>query len=75
MITKGQAMALRSGQTIYHLRYRNADNTPMRARVTGKPKEWKLTPGKFQVPICHGLRDTGYLTNQNADLWSLEEVK
>ena len=75
MIAKGQALRLRPGQVIYHLRYRNADNTPMRARVMGKPHEWKTRPQEFRVPICHGFKDYGELTHQNADLWSLTEVK
>jgi hypothetical protein len=75
MITKGEAMRLTSGTLIYHLRYKNADGSTMRARVTGKPIEWKTRPSEFKVPICHGLRDTGYLTHQNADLWSLRSPK
>lgn len=38
MITKQIALSLRSGTILYHRTLRNADKTPLRARVNGKVK-------------------------------------
>lgn len=76
MITYEQAIALRSGQTLYHVTEKNADGkTAMRVRVTGKVHTWKTRPGEFKVPVKHGLRTSGYITPANAANWSTTEEK
>jgi hypothetical protein len=70
-ITKQQAKALKHGDMIHSLSMRNSDGTPLRARVNGKCRTWARSPSKFEVPIKHGLRDCGYLTDGNAHAWAL----
>lgn len=72
MITKEQAIELGNGwgrTTLYHYRMRNRDGSALRARVNGKCKVWKRDPKRFRLPIKHGLRDCGYITNRNAHEW------
>ena len=72
MITKEQAVELGNawGQaTLYHYAMRNADKTALRVRVNGKCKVWKRDPKRFQLPVKHGLRDCGYITERNAREW------
>ena len=49
------------------------DCKPIRWRVNGKCKTWKRNPERFQLPIKHGLYSYGYLTNENAHLFIVEE--
>lgn len=70
-MTREQALSLRHGQIVSHVRLRNADGTFMRARVSGKAKTWKTRPGEFQIPMKHGLRNSFYLTHENCYEWSL----
>jgi len=48
---------LRIGQVIEHKTLKNADGTPLRARVNGKMKVWKTRPHEFQLPMKHGLKN------------------
>lgn len=69
MITKEQAVALRHGVTLHHVALKNADGTPLRARVNGKCKTWKRTPEAFQLPMKYGMYECFYITRQNAGEW------
>jgi len=73
MITLEEAKGLQYGQTLYHVVNRNADGTPQRWRVNGKPKTWVRTPERVQVPIKHGLGTYDYLTEIGLSLVCLEE--
>jgi hypothetical protein len=46
-------------------------NKSQKWRVTGKPKTWKRSPERVQVPLKHGLYHYGYLTEKNLDLFTL----
>jgi hypothetical protein len=70
MLTKEQAVALRHGATLEHVRTKNADGTPARCRVTGKCQTWKTRPGDFKLPVKHGMYDSFYITPANADVWN-----
>lgn len=72
-ITLEEAKQLKLGTTLYHVAFVNKDGSPQRWRVNGKPKIWKRNPDKVQVPIKHGLRDFGYLTEKYLDCVSLTE--
>jgi len=72
-ITLTQAKNLRHGTILYHKINRNADGTPQRWRVTGKPKTWKRTPGRVEVPVKHGLYNNDKLTEKELHLVSLKE--
>ena len=73
MLTLDQAKALRYGQTLYHVRNRNADGTPERWRVNGAPKIWKRSPNRVQVPVRQGMYSYDYLTESNLHLVCLDE--
>ena len=71
MITKAQAVALEYQDEIHHVRLRNADGSPLRARVNGRTKTWKTRPDEFKVPMKHGLYECFYLDQTNAHEWCL----
>ena len=68
-LTLEEAKTLQKGQTLYHRFNRNADGTPQRWRVNGKPKTWKRRPDHVRVPLKHGLYHFDALTQ--ADLYML----
>ena len=49
------------------------DCKPIRWRANGKCKTWKRNPERFQLPIKHGLYSYGYITEENAHLFIVEE--
>ena len=71
-ITLKQAKALGIGDILHHVTQRNADNTPVRWRVTGKVKTWKTMPERVRVPVKYGMYSHGYLTEDELDQVSLE---
>ena len=73
MITLEQAKSLTYRTTLYHSINRNADGSPQRWRVNGKPKVWKRSPERVQVPIKHGLYAYGYVTEHDLDIICLSE--
>lgn len=77
MITKEIALTLKHGDILYHKHNRNADGTPVRARVTGKCKTWKtkFAPTAFSLPMKHGLRTSFYLGDINGKDWTLYETE
>lgn len=46
---------------------------PARWRANGKCKTWKRNPERFQLPIKYGLYSYGYITEENAHLFIVEE--
>ena len=62
MITLQEAKELAQGQTIYHCTMTNADNTPVRFRVSSV-KTWKRDPNRLKVGLKHGLYSYGVMTN------------
>jgi hypothetical protein len=72
-ITKEAAQALRYRQELHHAKLRNSDGTPVRCRVNGACQTWKTRPDEFKLPVKHGLRDCFYITELNADQWSLSQ--
>ena len=65
---------LRLGATLEHTSAKNADGTPLRARVNGKPKLWKTRPDDFKVPLKYGMKTCFYLTPENVNDWTLPTV-
>jgi hypothetical protein len=81
-VTLEEAKALRQGQTVYHCSKRNADGTPVRARVNGKIKLWKRDPYRLQIPMKQGMYYAGFYLEHggrtidsynNLGQWSLDE--
>lgn len=55
-MTIQEAKNLKIGQLIYSTHKKNADGTPMRAKVLSV-KTWKRSPEKVLVSVKHGLYD------------------
>ncbi len=72
-ITLLQAKTLTYGDMLHHVKNKNADGTPQRWRVNGKPKTWVTRPGEVRVPIKHGLYDFDYVTETDLALVSMGE--
>ena len=70
-MTRTDAQGLRPGSILHHLTLRNADASPLRARVTGRIKLWITRPDEFRLPVKHGLRDSFYITERNAHEWTI----
>lgn len=54
----------------YHKTLRNADDTPLRVRVSGKTHTWKKRPNEFKTPVKYGLYDSTYITHENMHEWA-----
>ena len=55
-MTLDQAKQLKAGDHVHHVLKKNADKSPMRARVTSV-KTWKTRPSEIVVSVKHGLYD------------------
>ncbi len=42
-------------------------------RASGLCKTWVTRPEHFQLPVKHGLRDSAYITHDNAEHWHTDE--
>lgn len=51
-----EAFTLNYGDTIWAL---GRDGSAIRVKVNGKPKTWKRTPGKIEVPYKYGMYEYG----------------
>lgn len=71
MLTLEQAKQLKPGMILYHTKNRNADGTPQRWRVNGKPQVWKRSPERVRVPVKYGLYRYDNVTEADLDLVSL----
>ena len=60
-MTLQEAKALKAGDYIHHVSKKNANGTPMRARVTSI-KTWKRSPNRVEVRCKHGLYDYATFT-------------
>lgn len=68
MITLEQAKQLQVGTVLHHCSNKNADGTPQRWKVNGRPKTWKTKPHRVRVPVKHGLYAYDTLTEYDLDL-------
>jgi hypothetical protein len=68
-MTREQAMNAQYRQEFHHVTLKNADGTPMRARVNGRCKTWKTRPDDFRLPMKHGLYECFYVDETNAGDW------
>jgi hypothetical protein len=65
-VTKEQAMTKRDFE---HTTLRDSQGNWVRCRATGKCQTWKTRPEDFKLPVKYGLRDSFYITNENAKEW------
>ena len=54
-LTVEEAKTLKYGEILLVLDAVNADGTPMRCKVNGRPKTWKTRIGDVSVPLKRGL--------------------
>ncbi len=68
MITKQQAL---TATNFEHVSQTNkGDKKPIKVRRTGKTTTWITRPDEFKVPVKYGLRQSFYITLQNAHEWN-----
>lgn len=61
-------------RTLYHHIEKNADGSPLRARITGRLKEWRRPHSpQWQLPMKHGLKGCFYINDTTADEWFTHE--
>ena len=61
-----QAKQLTQGQLVYHVTKKNADGSPMRAKVTSI-KTWKRSPERVEVRVKRGLYEYATFTENELD--------
>jgi len=66
-MTLSEAKALRNGDMIHHVSRKNADGTPMRAKVTSV-KTWKREPEAVEVHVKHGMYDYAVFSEEDLSL-------
>ncbi len=65
-MTLAQAKILLQGHYVHLPNRKNADGTPMRAKVTSV-KTWKTRPDEVEVHVKHGLYDYAMFTEHSID--------
>lgn len=73
MITKEQAKMLQHGTILHHVSLKNADGSPVRCRINGKVKTWQRQPDAFRLLVKYGLKDCFYITERNANEWTIAQ--
>jgi len=70
-MTFEDAKELKNGTILHSMSANNADGTPQRWRVNGKPKTWKTRPTEISIPVKHGLYQYGKITERDLPYFSL----
>ena len=68
MVTKEQAQTVRNFE---HITLKGRDNLPVRCRSNGKCQVWKTRPNEFKLPVKYGLYQYFYITQDNANEWTV----
>ena len=68
MLTKDQAITARQ---FAHVSMKDSRGDPLRCRSNGKCQVWKTRPDEFKLPVKYGLYQYFYITNDNANEWSV----
>ena len=71
-MTLNEAKNLRAGDMVYHVWKKNADGTPMWARVTSV-KTWKRSPERLELRVKHGLYDYAMFNENELDQLTTKE--
>ena len=65
-LTKGEAMEkYLNANNFEHLTLKNSDGTSQRFRRNGANKLWKSRPSEFLIPVKRGLKEYGYINQDN----------
>lgn len=80
-MTLAQAKALTHGTLVHYTGRRACAHTvgprggvkvyTVEARVSGNVQTWKRDATRIRVPVKHGLRESGSITEWNLDDWHL----
>ena len=65
-----EAKTLKNGDMVHHVTKKNADGSPMRAKVTSV-KTWKTRPNAVEVHVKHGMYD--YATFGESELHLIDK--
>lgn len=68
-MTRTLLLSLPIGAVLHHTTLTAADGSPLRCRISGRPRLWKTRPNDFRVPAKHGLRTCFYITPANLSDW------
>ena len=71
-MTLQEAKNLKHGTIVYHKVKRNADKSPMRAKVTSV-KTWKRFPERVEIGLKHGLYDYAKFNQNELDVLTTDE--
>lgn len=71
MITPDQLRDLPKGTTLHHVSLRGSDRLPLRCRTSGRLKEWRRDPSRWEQPVKRGLQDSFHIGPYNAADWEL----
>jgi hypothetical protein len=71
MITPDILRNLPIGTILHHVTLTGPDRLPVRCRTSGKLREWKRYPDRWEQPVRHGLRNNFIIGPGNAHLWVL----
>ncbi len=69
-MTLKEAKSLAHGSYIHSKTKKNTDGTPMRARVTSV-KTWKTRPHEVMVKFKRGIREFGFITQDELDYYDI----
>ena len=69
-MTLEEAKTLKNGDMVHHVTKKNADGSPMRAKVTSV-KTWKTRPNAVEVHVKHGMYD--YATFGESELHLIDK--
>ena len=68
MLTKDQAISARH---FAHVSLKDSRGDPVQCRANGACKVWKTRPNDFKLPVKHGLFNCFYITQDNANEWTV----
>lgn len=69
MITPDDLRNLPRGTILHHVSLRGSDRLPLRCRTSGRLKEWRRDPSRWEQPVIHALRNHFHLGPHNAADW------
>lgn len=71
MVTPDDLRDLPIGTVLHHTTLKGSDRLPVRCRTSGKLREWKRDPDRWEQPVKHGLRSSFTIGPHNASDWEV----
>lgn len=66
-----EAKNLSYHQTVWVIGHYMSTGEATRVRVNGQVKTWKTRPAEIRIPFKYGLKEYGYITEDNIHLFTL----